>query len=238
MSTFERDIINGDGANLNQHEITVLCEDLASDAYEREKWLHDFSDFSESVTRIMYHDVTTFIYGADNDKAYVMRDRLNIVYGALQEKINDTKANTNNEWLGYFIRFYDHCMLAIAQKELYQKSSDVIDKKMEEAGKSITGQLIGLVSLFSALAFLVFGGINLLSSLIELADTRYAADMLSAGCVWLWAMGNIFLLFVHFMLIISGKSKDFKLKWYIITINAIPAAIFLIVQILDNLNWI
>ena len=102
----------------------------------------------------------------------------------------------------------------------------------------MTGQLIGLVSLFSALAFLVFGGINLLSSLIELADTRYAADMLSAGCVWLWAMGNIFLLFVHFMLIISGKSKDFKLKWYIVTINAIPAAIFLIVQILDNLNWI
>ena len=82
MSTFERDIINRDSTRLELHEITGLCEDLASDAYEIEKWLHDFSDFSESVTRIMYHDVTTFIYGADNDKAYVMRDRLNIVYGA------------------------------------------------------------------------------------------------------------------------------------------------------------
>lgn len=230
MGTFEQD--KKESAVIDVSKIKDLCAYLVSLDYEQKKWISAFSDFCESIERIMYNEITDFIYGITDEEASDMDKRLHVMYGTIKSTIDNMNANENNEWLRFFIRFFDHCMLALSQRELYLRSSSAIENKVNESGKNITGQLIGLVSIFTALSFVVFGGINILSNVLN--NIRYLSDMIYAGSIWLWVVGNLFVTFMHFILLMTDKIKGFNVKAYLLAVNIVPFAVIAFVYFTER----
>lgn len=112
------------------------------------------------------------------------------------------------------------CQLEISQmlelSEIISESNRVeIDKSNRETTKGITSQLIGVLSIFTALAFVLFGGISGLSSINELVSIGENSITTMLICFLLFGliMLGCLCLFVYFILQIIKPSKEgFPLK--------------------------
>ena len=95
---------------------------------------------------------------------------------------------------------------------------------MDSLEKDITTQLISLVSIFTALAFVMFGSISVLDNLLKNIEAQPVIKTLLVGDLWLICMINIFMLFAKFICFLVGKDKDFNWKWSLIIFNLILLA--------------
>ena len=136
-------------------------------------------------------------------------------------------------------KLYDHCNLAIIQRTAYKETKDSIQSyvnesfnekytkeydehikpKMESFEKDITTQLIGLVSIFTALSFVIFGGISVLDNLLQNVRSLPVIKTLLIGDLWLICMANLFILFSKFICSMTGK----KINWllFVIILNGL-----------------
>ncbi len=131
-------------------------------------------------------------------------------------------------------KLYDHCNLAIIQRTAYKESSasirasvdesfndkyakeydEHIKPKIDSFEKDITTQLITLVSIFTALSFVIFGGISVLDNLLQNVRALPVIKTLLIGDLWFICMANLFILFTKFICIIIKK----PFKWILIVI--------------------
>lgn len=130
-------------------------------------------------------------------------------------------------------KLFDHCNLAVVQRNVYNQTKKEIQNITEESfsekfksyEKEITAQLISLISIFTALSFVVFGGISILDSLLENTKQLPVVKLFIVGNVWFLCMYNIFALFLKF--ICKMVNKEIKLNIKIP--NIIAAAVFLVI---------
>lgn len=190
--------------------IEYLCEELATNKnLDCNDWFEQFSDFSETIDRLAYSDISRYIFGLEPKGLGILEKNLVLI----DRKTRDLKPNSaedRNRLYDYSIRFYDHCMLALAQKEIVLNTE-------KKAASSITGQFIGLISIFTALSFVLSGGITALGSIMDAVRTQNLYYTLFVGLIWLLCMGNLFVLFMHFVMKISGKD-GIKAWLYILVI--------------------
>lgn len=141
-----------------------------------------------------------------------------------------------------FLKFHDHCNLAMTQRDVYLRTeedfkkisastkkevSDSLNKatmeitkltqesedKINSLEKNITGQLISLVSIFTALSFVIFGGISVLGSLLENIKTLPLLNILFVADLWMLCMINLFVIFVKLIIKLTN-AKDVNLDFY------------------------
>ena len=127
-------------------------------------------------------------------------------------------------------KLYDHCNLANVQRIAYKETEDSIQRnvtesferkyseeydrnikpKMDSLEKDITTQLIALVSIFTALAFVMFGSISVLDSLLKNIETSPVIKTMLVGNLWLICMTTILVLFAKFICFMVGRGNDFN----------------------------
>ncbi len=113
------------------------------------------------------------------------------------------------------VKLNDHINLAMRQREQYNRSAELqaekaklyLEKDMADLSKDLTSQLVGLISLFTALSFVVFGGISSLENIIEIVTKQTVPLLRTAfvGVIWMFAMGNLLFAFMYFILCVIGK---------------------------------
>lgn len=98
--------------------------------------------------------------------------------------------------------------------------------------QSMNTQVISVVAIFTALAFIVFGGISSLSSIITtLARSNEVELIIVVACIWGIALVDLIYLFIYLILKITKPDfKDKYIKNWIILIN-IVLFILLIINI-------
>ncbi|MHB9313234.1 hypothetical protein ACW0TP_00315 [Fusobacterium polymorphum] len=141
------------------------------------------------------------------------------------------------------IKLKDHVNLAIRQyinlkqtdEEYQSKFNKQIGAFKEKVTKEITAQLITLVGIFTAIAFVVFGGISSLSSVFSDINKKSIIKLIIASSIWGMAMFNLifgFLLGISKMTgltIGSNKSRNFFEKYILVFwMNAIMIVIFVV----------
>jgi hypothetical protein len=141
------------------------------------------------------------------------------------------------------IKLKDHVNLAIRQyinlkqtdEEYQSKFNKQIGIFKEKVTKEITAQLITLVGIFTAIAFVVFGGISSLSSVFSDINKKSIIKLIIASNIWGIAMFNLifgFLLGISKMTgltIGSNKSRNFFEKYILFFwMNTIMTAIFVL----------
>ena len=165
------------------------------------------------------------------------------------------------------IKIYDHLNLASRQLLSLKNTDDIIQDKvesfleeqlqglkngMEENNRNVTTNLISLVGIFTALSFVVFGGITSFQSIFSNIRGIPLTKVMILGCIWAIAIVNIVFFLIYFMAKLTGrdiKTNPYSssiLKRYplICLINMIIITIFIMslwlrfVEISSGNEWI
>lgn len=230
-----------------QKNVTVaLCEELKEEKSLTE-WAEKLWEFQEAYSKILYSELSAFIIEESNDDSLkIIEKNIETISQRMYSVYEDTSIDAKQ--YEFWLKFRDHCKLAILQRRHYNISKKTIEDLTEGIVKSetdriqkdLTSQLIGLVSIFTALSFVVFGGINILGSVLENAKLANITRLVCVGLMWTLSMSILFYVFVRFILKIMKPEKEQVLSkqfmcsfWILIGILII---LFIVFVVFDN--WI
>lgn len=209
-------------------DITALCSVLSGDSKnfdetKIDKWLTMLDKYLEEHERFLYAGVSNYIFKMSDDMSGSFLTNLDTVLDyELTRADYDSQDPQEANRRKALLKFHDHVNLAKMQFALFsQKQKDLeqsIDNKIApaiaEASKELTSQLVGLVAIFTALSFIVFGGISSLQSLFNsLTQTaNYVLPVLIIALSWAFCFVNLLFGFMYFILKIIKKLPDARPK--------------------------
>ncbi len=222
-----------------QKELEILYTSLLHKRFNLKKWIDSFSEFSKSHERILYSILSGMILKEELERNI---NNLELNLDIINSKLTKFPAG-NNDFIQVtehtyklYYKFFDHCSLAIAQRRIYKQSDELskkrteelvekqmqkaIDKRVLEYEKNITGQLIGLISIFTALSFVIFGGINILGSFTDNITDIPMGKLLFLADIWFLCMFNVLFVFVKFIVALTNRIVH-KLWIYFSIINVV-----------------
>jgi hypothetical protein len=201
------------------------------------QWLADFSRYILTYHHLEYCDIVYYIFSLKSDeKIGQILTNLECVFSSCE------KDEQKKEVYTFLRKFYDRVSLAQLEYTSYVRNDDdigrICDIKITEFNKKIqstiqekeeeiTRQLISLVAIFTALSFVVFGGISILDNLLSNIKTAPILKILFVGDLWMICMCNLFFIFVKLISAIIGKVLE-KLAIYWKGINAVLLVVFCI----------
>lgn len=200
-----------------------------------EKTFVELYDYIYDYSRFLYSDISTMIYeinkvqNADEKSDSIMyniyrllrySDTLNETdfkkaleqHGAKHEYseqvFHQTKASVS--------KLYDHVNLANNQYSIFQVTEEQFKQRVKhelegyknDVLKEIYSQLITIVSIFTALAFIVFGSIGSLDTMFHDIRTTPVLKLILCSCIW--SIGLLNLIFVFLFCI--GKMTNLTFK--------------------------
>ena len=225
-----------------------ICGSSMTDE-EISEWTKKLWSFQEAYAKILYSELSTFILEEKkNETIKNIRDNLSKISDFMDKEYTKVDIEQYRFWLKY----KDHCELAILQRKHYHISIDEIEEKSKKTAlsaikeeseriqKDLTSQLIGLVSIFTALSFVVFGGINILNSVLENIHMSTITRMVCAGFIWTFCMALLFYIFVNFILKIIRPGdenllgeKFTKSFWFMMRFLFVLIIIFVLLAFLE-----
>lgn len=238
---------------------------ISPEVFDIKNWIKDFSKFSKDYKKLLYSKISSRIIACgDNDVIENLTNNISTVIEAIKpkekgKKIKDSFIPVDADCYTLFLKFHDHCNLAMTQRDVYlrteedfkkiaattksevdeslKKATDEITKhaqdsedKINSLEKNITGQLISLVSIFTALSFVIFGGISVLGSLLENVKTLPLLNILFVADLWMLCMINLFVIFVRLIIKLTD-AKDVNLDFYKIVNCILIVCLFVIIGI-------
>ncbi len=198
--------------NLTEEQLTILlCKELEKGSQEY--------DVNESIRALANLKEQRIIYSVISDEMYSMsnKDDQSAEIGNFISNIEKLKNAVSEDsryqdLRPYAIRLYDHAHLALNQINVFKlskedfesiiSSSETINTKME----SLSSQVLSLVALFTAMAFLVFGGLSSFESIFSNINNTSTLKLIILSTIWGLGILNTIAVFMFFTSRIIGKS--------------------------------
>ena len=213
-------------SNVNLEDNIEMQERLFSilvyEKFDFTKWMENFNEYAVKYPRFLYSRISNYILDEKNDSNI---GHLLTNIDEIKEKIlNETTQSLDKKYL-MILKLYDHCHLANKQREAYKATREAIEKRIEEIAKkeikeyekNITSQLIGLIAIFTALSFLLVGGISSFGNIFQMLNKASLLRIFILSDVWLLCMFNLFTLFIKAIAIVTDRT--FETTNYIKKIN-------------------
>ena len=191
-----------------------LCRELSCSVktFKCQEWAANLDKYIAEHERLLYASITNYIFGLD-DKAFTtfLTNLDAVIEAEMAQKATTESSKKRRRTL---VKFRDHVNLARMQLTLFsQRQADIdlaIDRRLEPAlaksSKELTSQLVGLVAIFTALSFIVFGGISSLESLFgslsQNADS--ILPVIITAIAWAFCILNLLFAFMYFVMRIIG----------------------------------
>lgn len=209
-----------------QDSILDLCRSLSRKTSEGEFdckiWVEKLETYlSNSADRLMYSSISNHIFNKTEQELGTFGTNLDFVLHYVERKVEDNPAS--EYWKKSFknvLKFYDHSNLAIQQQKLVSKKrmdlehevESILAPKIFEITKEMTQQLVGLIGIFTALSFIVFGGISSLDSIFgavqeTLNERQSVLPVLILADAWAFCMMNLLFGFMYFVIRITTLKK-------------------------------
>lgn len=204
-----------------EHLCRGLSDSTQSFSHSVEEWLDELATYVSTYGRLLYSTISNFIYGLNEEEYAIFEANLYYVFEEVMNRPlpeNTSDAQKANEMRRQVMKLYDHVNLARRQftqfsdktANLEKMISAQIDPKLAESAKDLTSQLVGMVAIFTALSFLVFGGISSLEGLF--AKLSCTADsvlpVMITALAWVLCIGNLLFAFMYFVLHIMGIKPE------------------------------
>lgn len=218
--------------NQMQAQILNLCRELdqsvATGQFDCKKWISELNEYiSNSQNRLLYNDLSNYIFSRNGREYVSMMTNLEAVVDYAMTYLRPDKNHPDNEKEVLYktiLKFYDHLNLARKQvamfdsdrKSLQQDIELEVKTEISNATKDITSQLVGLVALFTAMSFLVFGGIASLDSIFKSVELfvnlqSSVLPVLLVAVAWAFCMMNLLFSFMYFVLRLV-KPEQFAIR--------------------------
>lgn len=229
-SAFEKRNHNGDEEKKistllkMEDEIESICNMLikTSDRFNDEsinEVISKIENYISKYDRIMYSTISNYIYSL----RYEMRETFSINLDRLVDKALDFDDEIYVKNRNILLKIRDHVHLALCQfgalkddenefsrkfnKSIMPVKADV-EKQLGEFTKTMNSQLISLVGIFTAMSFLVFGGINALDNIFNGAKSIPILQVMIIGSVWSICITNLIFIFLFFI----SKMSNLQIK--------------------------
>lgn len=197
-----------------------LCEMLAEDSgvFCKEEFLEKFGSYIENGrNRLLYTSVTNAIF--DNyDATGTFQSNLEGVIAFSYETTpeNIQKRKEHEKIQRALMKLWDHVNLAIRQYELFNQNDEkyeiIAEEKMKDVEirltKEMNMQLISLIAIFTALSFIVFGGISSLDNIFAGVTDIPVTKLMIVGSIWCFCIMNLVFVFMFFV----GRLTHLELK--------------------------
>lgn len=236
-------------AQIATHEI---CEkmDVSVTSFDAKAWLDAVDEYINVHKRIVYTAISTYIYNkfANTKKGENTEEEFGTIFSNLDAASNYCKDHSdefcNSDLSKIIFKIYDHSNLAYRQltslanddEKLNQIAREKMKPIVEKINQEMPSQLIGLVSIFTALSFVIFGGISSLDSILTSVSSNSDSILPSiiVSLCWAFCIFNLLVLFMKYVLKIIGKenTNSFNLTEFI---QKNPAWIFMNFGILVSL---
>ncbi len=166
-------------------DIQSICRliSLPSNKFKAKESFNEIKNYVQNYDRLLYAEISTYCYNLESENKNSFQGNLNslIEYVFSRDYENGLKAESGNKKQDEIelrertkrvvIKLYDNVNLACAQMDSLRQSKDDLHEHFvsefepvkAEITKDISSQLITLVGIFTAIAFLVFGGFSSLT---------------------------------------------------------------------------
>lgn len=220
---------NEDGANIDEIYL-----------YIKDNFVHN---------RMLYSVISSMIYNLGiyeiNELEYTCEQLVSYTYSVKNHRDVDETVKK------VVLKLSDHINLALAQERFVQQLNDerlnesfakvdsFIDKSdaIENKIENVNGQVISVLGVFTAIAFVVFGGISSASSIFKNISSASLPKLGVLTSIWCIAICNMVYFLLYFMSKMTGTNIKTNLRWnapvyrrhpYIFLINSFLIAILLI----------
>lgn len=196
-----------------------ICNLLLEDEFDVAQTTKSLIDYLDRHERILYSPISNVIYHCYDDEENVKTagERVGTISSNLETMFaytetdeykasipsGRTKRKTYQDTPKTILKLWDHVNLAQQQYVILRQSDEEYQKKFEssiepfkqEMTKDLTAQLLTIVGIFTALAFLVFGGISSLDNIFSNIELPLF-KLLIVGSVWGLCIINLVFVFL------------------------------------------
>lgn len=167
----------------------------------------EICDYVDKHDRIFYSIISQYIFHRANDKGKfdIVNQNIDTLYDYIQEwrQKNDDRIEEYDRMEKIILKIYDHINLAYKQFDELKDSDDEFERKFkinaapfqEKFSREMSMQLLTMISIFTALAFLMFGGISSLGSIFS-NHTLPVLKVMIIGSVWGLCILNVVFVFL------------------------------------------
>ena len=226
---------------------------LERSIFVSKKPLDTLKEYIKEYDRLLYTVLSDAIYESfikNEEKEALILGNIDYLLDLCNKDIEESPTlNNKNELKSkkyvrkVVLKIKDHINLAIRQYRTLKQTDEEYNRKFneqigafkEKLTQDITSQLITLVGIFTAIAFVVFGGISSLGSVFSDINKKSIIKLIISSSIWGIAMFNLifgFLLGISKMTglnISSSNSRDFIKKYLLVFwMNAIMITILII----------
>lgn len=197
-----------DTIKLLQDKMKNLCTQLSvpTNKFNNDDFVYHATQYISDHKRFLYSIVSDYIVHdlSEDQKHANFFTNLEIITA----NIDSVKDESTKQSL---IRLYDHCMLARMQRNEFleddekfkERAGPLIHNSIESAQRNITEQFVSLIAIFTALAFLIFGGLSSFESVFSQLKDTPICKLLMVSSVWGIGLLNLLALFFYFIFRIS-----------------------------------
>ncbi len=190
--------------------LNAISKSLISVDFDSSRSLDLIKKHIDLYERFLYSEISNFIYNIED------AERKNLL-----QNIEKILSLCNKDDFRTILKLYDHVNLAINQlslkqgrKEFQEQFKEHFDQEIspvweqtkqeiQSASKSISSQLISMVSIFTAIAFVVFGGISSLENIFTNINEASILKLCILGSIWGLCLLGLISLFMRFVLILA-----------------------------------
>ncbi|MCD8397721.1 MAG: hypothetical protein LUD12_11180 [Lachnospiraceae bacterium] len=215
-------------------QISNLCESLfvENDRFDRADFFWKLKEYLAEYDRILYAPISNIIYNCynENDEGVAEKQIGTVISNleavvayvytseCLEAKNMGSGEKAYEDSKKAVLKIWDHINLAKQQYMALKQSDEEYKKKFtaniepikEGISKDLNSQLLSIVSIFTALAFLIFGGISSLDNILANQGIPLF-KLIIIGAVWGLCILNlifVFLFCIGKMTKLNFKSTD------------------------------
>lgn len=199
-----------------QELCNLLRDGMPDGNFDPNEWIKQIQLYiKDPNTRLLYSAISYSIFEMSEEQYDDCSFHMFNVVQCASQKFSSGEIDLDS--YKAILKFFDHIMLAnqqqrvIMQKknalhdEVQHEIKDEVQAGISAANKDITSQLVGLVALFTAMSFLVFGGIASLDSIFKSVERFVNLEssvlpVLLVAIAWAFCMMNLLFGFMYFVL--------------------------------------
>lgn len=203
-------------------DISAICDAIAgtTQMFNAQDACVMVQSYAEEYGRWFYSDITNYLFAIDENDQTTFFSNLEEMLKFSHTGYSSGGEKENSEELQRMIdKLWDHSNLAQRQKEIIgKKESDikrlmelVVTPQMMEFREKMSKELISLIAIFTALSFIVFGGISSLDNIFDGVVSVPIIQLVIVGCIWGLCMLNLVFVFMFLISKLTGlpmKSDD------------------------------
>lgn len=207
--------------------VNKLCEMLidGSKMFDEKNFFSEVKSYITKKDRLLYTYISNFIFSKSEQEVGIIQTNLDKVIDYMfgeelkkdyEKEFREKRIRDIERTQRTVLKIWDHVNLARRQYILFTQKDDnytrIVEEKMEYAEtkilKDINAQLISLVAIFTALSFLIFGGISSLDNIFSGVLNIPILKLMIIGFIWCFCIMNLIYVFMFFI----GKLTKLSIK--------------------------